>query len=294
LPPAAVRITAQDACALVEVLHGEISIAGQVHAAGAITPWARHQRLRIASAVVAFGLACEANWPVSDDPLAGPSAAPSAATGEPPHARPPEDQPVPAAKISWRRRPEAWLVGTGALVLLSCTAALQLSAGIGRGAAHPAVTAQANGVAAAAIASEPHEMRSSESLAQEVAEVFRIQGVPVSAHLAGPGHVQVKAQLADAAKLARVQDSARRDVRGLERLEVSNQPPPMHKPAPPLIDDPGKRIAALVTGAMAHVVTADGSRYFVGAQLPSGHRIAQVNAQALLLERDGEFSMLSF
>lgn len=351
LPPAAVRITAQDEAALVEVLHGEVGLGGQVHAAGAITPWGRHQRLHIGSAVVAFGRACEDHWPLFDQPGAGGSAAgspedagedeagagPAAVPGTPPAATATVSS---ARRGAWYRQAEAWLVGTGALVLLMCAAALQVTAGTARasvrvpaagapglegpsqalaeslaaaGFAGLRVETGADGVPrivgrlatdaqrarlAAWVSAQPRalslDVRVDEALAREVAEVFRIQGVPVRAAAIGPGRVQVQAQEADAARLARAQEAVRRDVRGLDTLELANQPPPAPKPAPPVVDDPGKRIAALVPGEMAHVVTADGSRYFVGAQLPSGHRITQVSAQALQLERDGELSIVGF
>lgn len=354
LPPAAVRITAQDEAALVEVLHGEVGLGGQVHAAGAIAPWARHQRLHIGSAVVAFGRACEDHWPLFDQPVAGGCVAGSTEdAGEDKAGAGTAAIPGTAAAATatasstswksrgaWYRRAEAWLVGTGALVLLMCAAALQVTAGTANagvrapaaGAPGPEGPAQAlaeslaaagfaglrvesgaDGVPrivgrlatdaqrtrlAAWVAAQPRalalDVRVDEALAREVAEVFRIQGVPVRATAIGPGRVQVQAQEADAARLARALEAARRDVRGLDALELANQPPPAPKPAPPVVDDPGKRIAALVPGEMAHVVTADGSRYFVGAQLPSGHRITQIDAQALLVERDGEISILSF
>ncbi len=349
LPPAAVRITAQDEAALVEVLHGEVGIGGQVHAAGAIAPWPRHQRLHIGSAAVAFGRACEDHWPLFDPPGDGASAAGSPegedkpGTGAPAAAgTSPAATPIASStrRRAWFRRAEAWLVGTGALVLLMCAAALQVTAGTARasvrtpaaGAPGPEGPAQAlaeplaaagfaglrvetgaDGVSrivgrlatdaqrarlATWAAAQPQalslDVRVDEALAREVAEVFRMQGVPVRAAAIGPGRVQVHAQEADATRLARAQEAVRRDVRGLAALELANQPPPEPKPAPPVVDDPGKRIAALVPGEMAHVVTVDGSRYFVGAQLPSGHRIRQISAQALLVERDGEISSLIF
>ncbi len=59
-------------------------------------------------------------------------------------------------------------------------------------------------------------------------------------------------------------------------------------PPPPVVDDPGKRIASIVPGNPAYIVTADGARYFVGAMLPTGHRITAIAGQRVSLERDGE------
>ena len=51
---------------------------------------------------------------------------------------------------------------------------------------------------------------------------------------------------------------------------------------------------ALVPGEPAYVVTVDGARYFVGAMLPSGHRIARIAPQQVVLERDGRQMNLNF
>jgi|GEM_PF-3171104 len=75
--------------------------------------------------------------------------------------------------------------------------------------------------------------------------------------------------------------------------------PPAAPPAAPMLpstgNEPGKRIVTLVSqGALPHLVTADGGRYFVGATLPSGHRLAAVLPQAVVLERDGRETRIDF
>ena len=83
-------------------------------------------------------------------------------------------------------------------------------------------------------------------------------------------------------------------MRGVKELALRNTATPLPPPTPPVVDDPNKRIASLVPGEPAYVVTADGARYFVGALLPSGHRIAQIAAQRVVLERDGQQTNLNF
>jgi type III secretion protein D len=75
---------------------------------------------------------------------------------------------------------------------------------------------------------------------------------------------------------------------------VRNTATPAPKPLPPVPADPGKRIASLVPGDTAYLVTADGARYFVGSMLPSGHRITAIGAQSVTLEHDGRESSLNF
>jgi type III secretion protein D len=318
-PPAAVRITPELAHALIEVLHGEIVLGGQVLAAGAQSPWPRHMPLAIGSARVAFGLACEDTWPIADgaDETTGATA--------------PEAVPAPR-KLPLHQRPEAWLGGVGAVVLLLCAVAFGM---LHLGAQEkPAPVADAGSIAQqlktspfAALEATAHpdgrlelsgrlgtlaqraeldrwlaqrqarasiDVQIDEALAREVTEVLRVNGVTAQVHATAPGQLVAEASERDAARLARAEEAVRRDVHGFASLALRNTAQPLPPPAPPVVDDPGKRIASIVPGETAYVVTADGSRYFVGAMLPSGHRITGVAPQSLTLERDGRESTLNF
>ena len=138
------------------------------------------------------------------------------------------------------------------------------------------------------------EVAVDEELVREVTEIFRVNGIAVSAKVAGPGRIAAEAAERDAAALARAEEVVRRDVRGLEALSVRNTAKPVAPPAPAVNDDPGKRIASLVAGASAYLVTVDGARYFVGAMLPTGHRIVAIEKTAVALERDGQKTSLKF
>jgi type III secretion protein D len=49
-----------------------------------------------------------------------------------------------------------------------------------------------------------------------------------------------------------------------------------------------------VPGDPAYVVTADGTRYFQGALLPTGHRIAGIEERRVVLELNGVQTPLVF
>lgn len=133
-----------------------------------------------------------------------------------------------------------------------------------------------------------------EQLAGAVEDVYRVNGVAAQVQAIGPGALRVTTQMADAAALQRAEATARRDVQGLLRLEARNAPPPREPSPIPLVDDPGKRVASIVGGPTPHVVTADGARYFIGALLPTGHRIQAIDSNSVQLEREGQISTLSF
>jgi len=151
-----------------------------------------------------------------------------------------------------------------------------------------------NAVARAGLVDARIDVTTGEQLAGAVDDVFRVQGVPVRAGYDGGGRVRVDAQASDDNLLQRAVATARRDVPRLAGLEVHNAPPvppPQDRPVP---DDPGKRVAALVPGPSPYIATADGTRYFLGALLPTGDRIEAIEAHRVLLERDGRRSELDF
>lgn len=323
--PARVRVTPELGHALLEVLEGEVRLGGELLGASARADWVRHAPLTMGSSVVAFGLACEDQWPAR-----APAAGAAHAAGE--LAPPAEAGPESSARAPLRRRAEVWLAATGAGVLVACAGTLWMAH---VAAAPPAVQAVAPAPLGVALADSEFaalqlttrpdgrfELRGrlatlaerarldlwltaqratpvlevvvDEAVAREVAEIFRVHGVAVQVRAAGAGRIVAEAAEADAARLARAEDAARRDVRGLDRFELRNSVQPLPAPVAPMADDPNKRIASLVPGSPAYVVTADGARYFVGAMLPSGWRLTQVAAQSVTLERDGRLTMLQF
>lgn len=132
-----------------------------------------------------------------------------------------------------------------------------------------------------------------EQVAAAVQDVFRTNGVAAQVEAVGPGAVRVSTHVADPLVLDGLRSTARRDVPGLAEIELRNDPTP--PPAPmAAIDDPGKRVASIVPGDPPYVVTADGTRYFEGALLPTGHRIAGIEERQVVLERNGVKTPLVF
>lgn len=148
------------------------------------------------------------------------------------------------------------------------------------------------------LASQPVTARLSvwvnEQVATSVLDVYRVNGVNAQADVTGPGAVRVTTHEADIGKLEQIHTIARRDVPGLSILEARNAPPAAAPQPAPVVDDPGKRVAAIVPGEPSYVVTADGTRYFEGALLPTGHRIASITDHEVLLERGGASTPLRF
>ena len=133
-----------------------------------------------------------------------------------------------------------------------------------------------------------------EQVAGAVQDVYRVNGASASVESLGAGAVRVSTSVADPATLEAIRNLARRDVPGLTSIEVRNTAPPQHTAAAPVVDDPGKRVSSIVPGDPPYVVTIDGSRYFQGALLPTGHRIAGIEEHQVVLELGGVRTPLVF
>jgi len=133
-----------------------------------------------------------------------------------------------------------------------------------------------------------------ELVASAVQDVFRVHGVAAQVETVGPGAVRVRTHIAEPTLLDGIRSSARRDVSGLAALEILNDPTQAQAGPVAVIDDPGKRVSAIVPGEPPYVVTVDGTRYFEGALLPTGHRIAGIEERQVVLEFHGVRTPLVF
>lgn len=325
---ARVRIAAAGGHALLEVLAGSVELDGERLDAGRVAPWPMRAPLRLGGLSVAFGPAGgdEARDTAREDAATAYRAAEEARAAIAQAAQLP-------ALAKPRARRAAWLLPLGLLAMLGGLAALTLAlvsaqttppaapvkppslaealqggefAGLSVGsnaAGQPEVRGRLATLAqrarldawfTARQLAPSIQVQVDEALARDVTDTFRLNGVAVQARVTGLGAVAVEASEADAARLERAQEVVKRDVRGLTALALVNKARPAPPPLPPLPDDPGKRIASLVPGDPAYLVTADGARYFVGAMLPTGHRITRIDGQHVTLERGGEESTLNF
>ena len=330
--PARIRLHADLPEAEIEVLHGQVTLGDQVLPTGRKAKWPAHAPLTIGSAVVAFGRACLDDWPAQTTPPSRPAAA-SPATAAPPASKTSRSRKATPwrrrADVWLAATGAAVLLLSLAVVgfahfrfqpgtVQAETAPDDPVARLSRSLRESEfsmleLTTRSSGqvVIRGRLASENQreqlthwlltaplvpavEVTVDEELTREVTEVFRINGIAVSARVAGPGRIAAEAAERDGAALARAEEAVRRDVRGLEALQVRNTVKPVSPPPPPVSDDPGKRIASLVAGASAYLVTVDGARYFVGAMLPTGHRIVAIDRAAVALERDGQKTSLNF
>lgn len=323
-----ISVTPHGAGVRVSVLHGDAQLGERRLQAGDAVDVPLYVPLRLGDTAIALGHAGDEPWAAlasgSDTPDRG--ATPGTST-EPPAARH-DAAPLLTLAQRWSRR---LVAGGGAVAAVSAamlafaytaTPAEPSTAQLARraeavlhaaGFPRLAVQAQPNGEIAVTGYLETNEQRTrieqllaaqslptrlsvwvNEQVASAVVDVYRVNGVTARAETTGPGAVRISTQENDMPRLEQIRAIARRDVPGLAVIEAHNAPPPAAPDQPPVVDDPGKRVASIVPGDPSYVVTADGTRYFEGALLPTGHRIAHIAQREVLLERAGTTTPLKF
>ncbi|HEY0955296.1 MAG TPA: hypothetical protein VGE36_11095 [Roseateles sp.] len=249
-----------------QLIAGDAQLGGQALLPGAeVRPWAPGQPLQLGDNRVAYGPAGQEHWaePVLHD---GPELL-GARRPEPPPARPHH----PAV--------EGLLTALG-LIMLIGGATLAWRGG----------TLREAGQTIAAVlpaAQPPAPAAAGADLLASAVDVFRLHGVSAQASWSPDGELVLRTQERDVARAHAAAAAARRDIARLPALRIDNQPP---APAPGTApqEDPAKRLVAVVGNADSpYFVTADGSRYFSGALLPSGHRVVEIAESAVVVERDG-------
>lgn len=131
--------------------------------------------------------------------------------------------------------------------------------------------------------------RAGTEIARDVTEVLRLSGIASEATYNGSGTVTVRGKLGNQQALAKIIDSrAMHDIVGLKRVVVLN----LDHPGELVTGVDGTRIVSAVSGDDPYVVTADGSRYYVGASLPQGGKLSGVQGTEVLIAHDGRIERL--
>ncbi|MFK7994290.1 MAG: FHA domain-containing protein [Granulosicoccus sp.] len=133
------------------------------------------------------------------------------------------------------------------------------------------------------------------ALSEQVADVFRVNGITAEVEVEKGGIVTVTTMEGDIDHLASVEERVMSDVPRVTELQIRNTPPVIESADEnDYGSDPGKRVAMVVSDALAYVVTEDQSRYFIGSILPSGHRITDIKEGKVTLEKQGVVTTLEF
>ena len=135
--------------------------------------------------------------------------------------------------------------------------------------------------------SEPLFIAPPIDIAASVQEILRLSGINSRAQLLAPGKVEVTGHFGDSRALASViQSRAIREIEGLDQVVAIN----LDAPSAPIVG-PQKvakkrisRVTQIVSGSDPYLVSQDGSRYYLGAELPDGSVLVQIEGRHMFVE----------
>lgn len=131
------------------------------------------------------------------------------------------------------------------------------------------------------------------ALADATAQIFRQSGVSARAQWLRDGVVRIETAPMPGDLRARLVNLALGDVPGVKRIEIAG-PDTGPLAGANLADAVAKRVASVVDGDPGFILTADGSRYFPGGLLPTGHRLVSIVGREVTVERGGVTSHLNY
>lgn len=137
------------------------------------------------------------------------------------------------------------------------------------------------------------EVESAAALASAATDILRQNGIAVEAKPLRPGVIGVTGDWLPVDRRRELTALLRRDLPGLRRVDYATASGRGSDELRYFFNSPQYGAASFVDGEPGFIVTADGSRWFAGATLPTGHRIINIGRGRVTLEREGQVEVLT-
>lgn len=131
-----------------------------------------------------------------------------------------------------------------------------------------------------------------EALAAATTDLLRAQGIDGEAMPRRGNAVLINAEFLPADRQAELAKLIRRDVPGITRVHFATDNGRGDRDLQYFFSGSEYGLATFVDGDPGYITTADGSRWFAGAQVPTGHRIIAIANGRASFERDGRVEEL--
>jgi hypothetical protein len=136
-------------------------------------------------------------------------------------------------------------------------------------------------------------------VASRVKESFRINGISATAQYVQHGKIVAEVKAVDVPNATAAKDNVLKDIRTLRGIEVvaikGSEPLPETPPCiNPSTNREALRLQYVVSDAPAYMKTADGTKYYVEGQLPTGHVIKRITDEQVFLDCGGVASVVTF
>jgi type III secretion system YscD/HrpQ family protein len=136
------------------------------------------------------------------------------------------------------------------------------------------------------------EVETASGMAAAASDVLRANGVAAETKPVRPGVIAVVADYLPVDRQDELTALLRRDIPTLRRVEYRTGPGRGSEDLRHFFNSGRFGAASFVDGDPGFIVTADGSRWFTGATLPTGHRVVEVGRGQVTLERAGQVEIL--
>lgn len=137
------------------------------------------------------------------------------------------------------------------------------------------------------------DVGSSASLANAATDILTAQGIDARAVPSGLSGIAIEAPFLPADKQDSLRELLVRDLPGLRRVSFRVDDKRGGDPLQSMFANSGTGLATVIQEP-AHIVTADGSRWFPGAVLPTGHRLVAIEPGRVRFEKAGRVEELKF
>ncbi len=137
------------------------------------------------------------------------------------------------------------------------------------------------------------EVESAAAMAAAASDMLRVAGVEATAAPVRPGVIAVTGDYLPGDKQVELTALLRRDIPALSVVEYRTEPGRGSDELRHFFNSPRFGAASFVDGDPGFIVTGDGSRWFAGATLPTGHRVVTIGRGQVTLERAGRTEVLS-
>ena len=136
------------------------------------------------------------------------------------------------------------------------------------------------------------EVETTDALALAATDILKAQNVDAEAKTLRRGAINVTSEFLPADKQAELSAMLRKELPHLKSVQFTMDAGRGPNDLQYFFNNSQYGAATFVSGEPSYVATADGSKWFSGSVLPTGHKIVRVEPKALILERNGRIETL--
>ncbi len=136
------------------------------------------------------------------------------------------------------------------------------------------------------------EVETTDALALAAADLLKGQNIDADARTVRRGVIAVSSEYLPVDKQNAMTAMLKTELPRLKQVQFAMEPGRGPNDLQYFFNNTQYGAASFVSGDPSYIVTADGTRWFPGADLPTGHKIVRIEPKALILEREGRMETL--